>query len=172
MLQFLFINCQHNLHTGTNESVFLNDFWPGLRTLLLMTQLTTQTFSMQKPPWQRDILTTLTAIWCWASSPWHVVLRPVSMFSCSTVYLIQKNSNIVKYYYNLIPVFYLNIFFKCIIPVMKSWIFSIIIPVFSVTWSFRNHFNMLICCSRNISHYITYNSKVSGCIQFILATFK
>ncbi len=36
---------------------------------------------------------------------------------------------------------------------MQSWIFSIIIPVFSVTWSFRNHYNMLICCSRKNSHY-------------------
>jgi len=27
---------------------------------------------------------------------------------------------------------------------MQSWIFSIITPVFRVTWSFRNHFNMLI----------------------------
>ncbi len=34
-----------------------------------------------------------------------------------------------------------------------SCIFSIITPVFSVTWSFRNHNNMLICCSRNISDY-------------------
>ncbi len=33
--------------------------------------------------------------------------------------------------------------------VIQSWIFSIIIPVFSVTWSFRNS-NMLICYSRNI----------------------
>ncbi len=36
---------------------------------------------------------------------------------------------------------------------MQSWIFSIITPVFSVTWSFRNHLNMLIWCSRNISSY-------------------
>ncbi len=35
----------------------------------------------------------------------------------------------------------------------QSWIFSIITPVFSVTWSFRNHTNMLIFCSRNISDY-------------------
>jgi len=41
---------------------------------------------------------------------------------------------------------------KCI-PVMQSWISTIITPVFSVTWSFRNHSNMLICCSRNISYY-------------------
>ncbi len=38
-----------------------------------------------------------------------------------------------------------------VISRMQSWIFSIITPVFSVTWSFRYHSNMLICCTRNIS---------------------
>ncbi len=33
------------------------------------------------------------------------------------------------------------------------YIFSFITLVFSVTWSFRNHSNMLICCSENISYY-------------------
>ncbi len=32
---------------------------------------------------------------------------------------------------------------------IQSWIFSIITPVFSVTWFFRNHYNILICL-RNI----------------------
>ncbi len=36
---------------------------------------------------------------------------------------------------------------------MQSCIFSIITPVFSVTWSFRNHSNILICCSRKITDY-------------------
>jgi len=31
--------------------------------------------------------------------------------------------------------------------------YSINTPVFSVTWSFRNHSNMLIWCSRNMSYY-------------------
>ncbi len=35
----------------------------------------------------------------------------------------------------------------------KNYIFSIITPGFSVTWSFRNHYNMPICCSINISYY-------------------
>ncbi len=45
-----------------------------------------------------------------------------------------------------------------------KWIFEYILKcnlflnflwckVFSVTWSFRNHSNMVICCSRNISYY-------------------
>ncbi len=34
----------------------------------------------------------------------------------------------------------------------QSWIFSIITNVFSVTWCFINHSNMLICCSRDISY--------------------
>jgi len=36
------------------------------------------------------------------------------------------------------------------IPVTQSWIFIILTPGFSVTWSCRNHSNMLICCLRNI----------------------
>jgi len=34
--------------------------------------------------------------------------------------------------------------------VMESCIFSIITPVISVMWSFRNHSNMIIWCLRNI----------------------
>ncbi len=38
--------------------------------------------------------------------------------------------------------------FKCkLLLWCQSWIFSIITPVFSVKWSFRNNLNMLICCS-------------------------
>ncbi len=33
---------------------------------------------------------------------------------------------------------------------------QLITPVFSVTWSFRNHYNMLICCSRNI-YYVLFS---------------
>ncbi len=36
---------------------------------------------------------------------------------------------------------------------MQSWIFSIITPVFRVTWSFRNHSNIKLWCSRNIYYY-------------------
>ncbi len=34
---------------------------------------------------------------------------------------------------------------------MQIWIFSIITPVFRVTWSFRNNSNLLICCLKNVS---------------------
>ncbi len=44
--------------------------------------------------------------------------------------------------------FYNIIYYKIIIPVMQTWISSIIIPV----WFFRNNSNMLILCSRNISY--------------------
>ncbi len=50
------------------------------------------------------------------------------------------------------------------IPLMQSWIFSIITPVFSVTRSFRNHSNMQICCSRNMSCY--YQCKQLCCWLF------
>ncbi len=41
----------------------------------------------------------------------------------------------------------------------QSWIFSIIPPGFTVTWSFRNHSNMLIWCSRNISDYYIWKEN-------------
>ncbi len=48
----------------------------------------------------------------------------------------------------------------------QSWIFSTITPVFSVTWSFINHSDMLICCSRNISYY-NQSWKQFCCIIFL-----
>jgi len=47
-------------------------------------------------------------------------------------------------------VFYINIFYNVIYSSDESWIFSIITPVFSVTWFFRNQYNMILC-SINIS---------------------
>jgi len=46
------------------------------------------------------------------------------------------------------------------IPGWQGWIFSIITPVFSVTWPFKNHFIMLIWCSRNI-FFIIINIETS-----------
>jgi len=34
-----------------------------------------------------------------------------------------------------------------------TYYLSVITAVFSVRWSFRNHSNMLIWCSRNVSYY-------------------
>ncbi len=68
-------------------------------------------------------------------------------------------NNIVKYYYYLKYLLSILIFFKMqFIPVMQSWIFSIITPVFSVTRSFTNHSNMLIIInvknsSLTVGHY-------------------
>ncbi len=72
---------------------------------------------------------------------WSIVFNQYVFFKC-------KNSTIVKYY-NLKYSIWM---FSGMIYWCKSWIFIIITPVFSVTWSFRNHFNMMIWCSRNISY--------------------
>ncbi len=48
---------------------------------------------------------------------------------------------------------YSNIFSNVIYCCDAKLNFSIITPVFSVTWSFRNHSYILIWCSRNISYY-------------------
>jgi len=42
---------------------------------------------------------------------------------------------------------------------------AVITQVFSVTWSFRNHSNMLICCLRNISYHQCW--KQSCCSIFL-----
>jgi len=39
--------------------------------------------------------------------------------------------------------------------------------VFSVTWSFRNHSNMMICCSRNISYYYQCWKELCCLIFFV-----
>ncbi len=52
---------------------------------------------------------------------------------------------------------------------MLIWIFSFITAVFSVTWSFRNHLNMPICCSRTIYYY--YQCwKLLCCLIFLWYT--
>ncbi len=53
---------------------------------------------------------------------------------------------------NINTVFYVNTFSNLIDHLWvsicdKSWIFSIITPDFGVTWSFRNHSYLQICCS-------------------------
>jgi len=52
----------------------------------------------------------------------------------------------------------------------QSWIFSIITPVFSVTWSFRNDSNLLICCSRHFWEFfnVLYR-KVKGTFRVVTA---
>ncbi len=56
------------------------------------------------------------------------------------------------------------------IPLMQSWIFTIISPVFSVTWSFRNHSHIMICCSRKVSHYYQCWKQLCSliCIYYLL----
>ncbi len=60
-----------------------------------------------------------------------------------------KHSNIVKYYYlfEYIWSVYFNIVENVICSCDGKAEFSFITPVFSVTWSFRNHSHMLIWCS-------------------------
>ncbi len=62
-----------------------------------------------------------------------------------SIYLDQKyskNKNILKYYYNLKWLFSILIHFKMSVISLMGKLKSIITPVFTVTWSFRN---ILIC---------------------------
>ncbi len=49
---------------------------------------------------------------------------------------------------------------------MQSRIFSIITSVFSVIWSFRNHSNMLIWCSSNISCCYQFSFRIHLWIEY------
>ncbi len=80
----------------------------------------------------------------------------------SCIYLIKfiwyckkicKNSSIVKYHYNIKWLFSISIYFKISVYSCddKAEFSAAITPVFSVTWCFRNHSNLQICCSSNIS---------------------
>ncbi len=86
-------------------------------------------------------------------SVWMVLKEVTSDHQCC-IYLIKNNKSKVKMW-NIITiemtVFYVNII-KCNLFLWSNLI-SIITPGFSVTWSFRNHTNMLICCSRNVFDY-------------------
>jgi len=50
----------------------------------------------------------------------------------------------------------------------QSWIFSIITSVFSVTWSFRNHSNMLIWCFKN--HFLLSMLKTVVLLNIFVET--
>ncbi len=69
----------------------------------------------------------------------------------------------------MLHLFYQNIVTYCsqivIYSVWQSWIFICHYSSFSVTWSFRNHSNMMIGCSRNSSHYQCW--KQLCCLMFL-----
>ncbi len=65
-----------------------------------------------------------------------------------------EKTTVVKHYI----IFNSYLLYACILTCnlllwCQSWIFSIYYFVFSITWSFRNHHNILIWCSRDISYY-------------------
>ncbi len=78
----------------------------------------------------------------------------------SNIKLINFNYCITLNFTTLLLFTYMNIyiFFKVIVLWWQSWVFSIV----TVTWSFRNHSNMLIWCSRNI--YYNPSWKLLHCV--------
>ncbi len=80
-----------------------------------------------------------------------------------------KNWNIVKKNVLIKNIFCYDIFLDVIYFCdVRAETFSIINPVFSVTGSFRNHSNMLVCCSRNISYFNHFKCwKQLCCLIFV-----
>jgi hypothetical protein len=68
--------------------------------------------------------------------------------------------------------FYLNIFWNVMYSCDGKVKFSATISqVFSVTWSFRNHSNMMIWCSRRISYYQCWNVVLLNIFEEIVTHF-
>ncbi len=106
--------------------------------------------------WSLELLKTLNVIQVSISIKWHNRI----MIWCEIIFMIlcfwnkpllltkaaiiwsKIKEKLVKYYYHLKAIS------KKLFQLCKAE-FS----VFSVTWSLRNHFNMLICCSRNMYYY-------------------
>jgi len=66
------------------------------------------------------------------------------MFNTFYVLEEKKTHTVTSSYLIKVQKYFLTlIYFKCYLFLWwQNWIFSIITPVFSVTWSFRNHYNM------------------------------
>ncbi len=73
------------------------------------------------------------------------LLKDVSYAHRACIYLIKIQRKLVILW-NIITYFHLFLWWQ-------SWIFCIITSVFSLTRSFRNHYNMQIWSSRNIFYY-------------------
>ncbi len=111
-------------------------------------------------------------VWCWvfgSRSVFKVTQRCSAGISSSTQtqyfwqysvllwYIVQYKLQMFVQKFGVGKFLFVKCFWKKYIKpnrieVMQNCIFSIITPIFSVTWSFRNHYNMMIYCSRNISY--------------------
>ncbi len=77
------------------------------------------------------------------------LLCSVRLHLCDQKY--SKNSNVLKYCH--LKNFSNNFFCNLFLVMVNKKCSAIVTPVFRVKWSFRNHSNMVIWCSRNISYY-------------------
>ncbi len=94
------------------------------------------------------------------SVKWIEHLKKISLLCLPSLHLL-KNTVKTAILWEIITINITGFFFKytlhfILFLLLEIWIFSIITPVFSVTWSFRNHSNMLIWCSRKFSYYFLY----------------
>ncbi len=81
--------------------------------------------------------------------------------------LLAKATFIWSKIFKIILPFKITVFcLECISVIKADWIFSIISPVFSVTWSFRNHSNILMWCLTNI--YCYYQCLILLCCLIFL----
>ncbi len=120
--------------------------------------------SLCPSPGQHASLYSPSAVWghfsIWTAVHLIIVcsfLKDISYAHQGCIYLIEntvKQFNCEILLQFKISVFYFNIFENIIYScVGKAEFSAAITSAFSVTWSFRNPSNMLICCSRNIYYH-------------------
>ncbi len=88
------------------------------------------------------------------------IVHPKMCLSCSRLHLFAKiyRKKTVKFEMLQFSNFFKFIYFcEC-----KAECSVVITTVFIVTWSFRNHSNMLIWCSRNILYYYNWKKGLKG----------
>ncbi len=105
------------------------------------------------------------------------MLRQQHLKSCQVTTEIKskkyyKQTGIIYWLYIYIYILWLYIdiwkmnkicYFSCY---SKAEFSAVITAFFSVTWSFRNYYNMLLCCLRDNSYYIHYYNQCQN--SFVL----
>ncbi len=100
-------------------------------------------------------------IWWPSALGLHLLVRCKLAFMLTRA--ISQNSNMVKW-----TVICFNILWIVIYSCDGKDEFSVdITPLFNVTWSLGNHFNMLICCSMNTYYYYQCCRQLC-CLIFLL----
>ncbi len=140
----LMCSCDH--YSGFSQCWYksINQRWLELNhTHVFIYWISKRSYNEQKNVWSG--LYNKTQQW-FRVIAYSTIFMFLKSLMLTSLHLFDTNTSDILKHHNY--VFFIYFFF--IHSSDKSWIFSVITPVFSVTRSFRNHTNMPICCSINI----------------------